>query len=137
MKILTSKWFKITHWFIVLVPFTAWLYIWLFIGIANTNIDDICYPLSIVLFVTIIIKKSVLAFISESKQTNCNNGFIKLEEPRFLLDKDSQCYGCPYYKEKFECIQDHTDDDFDSNMGTCDVDCICVGGSMNSYQMGS
>lgn len=59
--------------------------------------------------------------------------FIEPKEPRFLLDKDSICYGCPHYKEIFECTQDHSDDDFDENMATCDIDTICVCGDKNSY----
>ena len=56
------------------------------------------------------------------------------DEPRMMLDADSQCYGCFYYRHIIDCICDHADDEFDKNLGTCDVDCICVGGNMNGYR---
>lgn len=59
------------------------------------------------------------------------DNFINLKEPRFLLDKDSICYGCPNYKEIFDCTTEHCDDDFDRNMGTCDVNGICCAGDKN------
>ena len=58
-----------------------------------------------------------------------------MNEPRFLLDEDSICYGCQYYRSKREIIHDHTDDDFDENGGCCDVHCICADGNMNGYRM--
>mgnify|MGYP003297723321 CR=1 FL=1 len=68
---------------------------------------------------------------------SANERFVKKEtiiEPRFLLDKDSICYGCPYYRNKNEVIYDHTGDEFDEIGGCCDVDCLCVCGSMNTYR---
>lgn len=67
MKILKSKWLSIVLWIALLIPFSLWFYVWLFIGTANTNIDDICHPLSIVFFVIMIIKRVSLSIITESE----------------------------------------------------------------------
>ena len=67
MKVLKSKWFNIVLWIAFLIPFFLWLYVWLFVGTANTNIDDICYPLSIVLLVIMAIKKISLSVITENE----------------------------------------------------------------------
>ena len=122
MKLFRTKIFNRIHWIVFLIPFSIWLYVVLFVGTANTRIDDTCYLMSVVFLATIIARKMICEFVDYAK------------EPRFLLDKDSQCYGCQYYKKKSECIQDHIDDDFDDNMGACDVDCICANGSMNTYR---
>lgn len=68
MKILTSKWLNVILWVAFLIPYSLWLYIWLFIGIANSNIDDICFTLSIALLVIIVIKKTILSIITENEQ---------------------------------------------------------------------
>ncbi len=124
MKLLKSKLFNRIHWVAFGIPFVMWLYINLFVGTANTKIDNVCLPICIVLFIMIIVRKIICDF----------DDYEYAEEPRFLIDKESQCYGCQYYKKKIDCIQDHIDDDFDNNMGTCDVDCICTNGSMNNYR---
>lgn len=54
-----------------------------------------------------------------------------MNEPRLLLDNDSICYGCRYYRNKQEIINDHCEDDYDNNYGCCDVHCLCHEGSMN------
>lgn len=122
MKLFRTKIFNRIHWIVFLIPFSIWLYVELFVGAANTRIDDTCYLISVVFLATIIARKMICEFWDFAN------------EPRFLLDTDSQCYGCQYYKKKAECIQDHIDDDFDDNMGACDVDCICANGSMNTYR---
>lgn len=121
MKILKTKLFKHIQWFAFLVPFVIWLCIELFVGTANTSVDNVCFPLSIILFITIVAR---MIFCSIYKD---------VKEPRFLLDRDSQCYGCQYYQRKEDCIQDHISDDFDCNNGACNVDCVCAGGNMNNY----
>ena len=121
MKLLKTRLFKYIQWFIFLIPFIIWLYIEFFVGTVNTSVDNICFPLSIMFFVTIVARMIICSISNEAK------------EPRFLLDKDSQCYGCQYYRKREECIQDHVNDDFDYNNGTCDVDCICANGSMNLF----
>jgi hypothetical protein len=40
------------------------------------------------------------------------------DEPRYFLDEDSICYGCPYYEED-----------------GCEVPEPCIEGNMNSYRM--
>lgn len=59
------------------------------------------------------------------------------EEPRFLLDKDSICYGCPEYKRITDC--DLTDPwnhwgEVDGNGGVCDTVEPCYAGSRNTYK---
>ena len=49
-------------------------------------------------------------------------------EPRFLLDEDSICYGCPEYKHVSETdIQMHLGD-VDENGGVCDSSQMCING---------
>lgn len=55
------------------------------------------------------------------------------KEPRFKLDEDSICYGCDYYKHRYDVIFDHYEDDYDENDGCCDCPHLCVNGSENSY----
>jgi hypothetical protein len=57
----------------------------------------------------------------------------QIAEPRFLLDEDSICYGCTYYKHINNTAFDHTEDDCDEYGGCCDVPCVCVCGNMNTY----
>lgn len=125
MKLLKTQLFIYIHWIVFFIPFSIWMYIEFFVGTANTNIDDICRPISIILLATIAVRVVICSIYEE----------IKEKEPRFLLDKDSQCYGCQFYRRKEDCIQDHIDDDFDCNNGACDVDCICAGGSMSNYNI--
>lgn len=62
-----------------------------------------------------------------------------MNEPRFLLDANSICYGCQYYKH-----WTRTDDpnfwmdksyDMDENGGVCDVDEPCFEGDKNNYRI--
>ena len=62
MKIVKQKWLKIMLWIAFLIPFSLWLYILLFVGTANSYIDNICHPLSAVLLVIIIIREIILDF---------------------------------------------------------------------------
>lgn len=55
------------------------------------------------------------------------------KEPRFMLDEDSICYGCDYYKHRNDVIFDHSEDEFDENDGCCDVPHLCANGSENFY----
>lgn len=62
---------------------------------------------------------------------------MEKEEPRFLLDKDSTCYGCPEYKHIMDC--DLTDPwnhwgEGDENGGVCDTEVPCYGGDRNTYK---
>jgi hypothetical protein len=62
---------------------------------------------------------------------------MEREEPRFLLDKDSICYGCPEYKNIMDC--DLTDPwnhwgEGDGNGGVCDTVEPCYAGSRNTYK---
>ncbi len=58
------------------------------------------------------------------------------KEPRFLLDEDSICYGCPEYKRIEECSEDPWDHwgEADENGGVCDAKEPCLGGSRNAYR---
>lgn len=54
-------------------------------------------------------------------------------EPRFLLDEDSICYGCPEYKHVSETnIQIHLGD-VDENGGVCDSSQMCINGDLNTF----
>lgn len=57
-----------------------------------------------------------------------------MEEPRFLLDKDSICYGCEFYKHISECDEMMHLGDIDENGGVCDVEELCVAGSCNALR---
>jgi hypothetical protein len=60
------------------------------------------------------------------------------DESRFMLEEDSICYGCQYYKHVNDTNapdEFNDDDDIDENGGVCDVSELCVGGSMNGYRM--
>ncbi len=59
---------------------------------------------------------------------------LAITEPRFLLDCDSICYGCPEYRHILECdIRMHWGD-ADENGGVCDTEELCFHGSRNSYK---
>lgn len=60
----------------------------------------------------------------------------KLVEPRFLLDEDSICYGCNFYKyyKEIDCLEGTFQDNLDENGGTCDSICPCFCGSLNNYK---
>jgi len=57
------------------------------------------------------------------------------DEPRYLLDPDSICYGCQCYVHINDAIGDYMDSEIDKNGGVCDVFDVCVAGSKNSYWM--
>lgn len=61
-----------------------------------------------------------------------------MKEPRFLLDKDSICYGCQYYKHYTESDDPNywlnNDGDIDENGGVCDCNIPCIGGGLNNYE---
>jgi len=59
---------------------------------------------------------------------------VGIKEPRFLLEKDSICYGCPEYKHISETdIQVHLGD-IDNNGGVCDTEKPCFAGCRNTYE---
>ena len=62
-----------------------------------------------------------------------------IEEPRFLLDKDSICFGCTYFKHYTESDDANywleNEGYIDDNGGVCDIDKPCICGNMNSYDM--
>lgn len=61
-----------------------------------------------------------------------------MQEPRFLLDKDSICYGCPHYKHWTQADDPNywldKEDDMDKNGGVCDVPEPCFCGNYNNIQ---
>ena len=57
-----------------------------------------------------------------------------MQEPRFLLDRDSICYGCGFYRHISECDTDVDTEDVDENGGVCDTEEICIAGTRNTYK---
>ena len=59
-------------------------------------------------------------------------------EPRFLLDKESICYGCSFYKHisDTDAPDEYFPDDLDENGGICDSVLPCYCGSRNDYKVG-
>lgn len=61
-----------------------------------------------------------------------------MQEPRFLLDKDSICYGCPHYKHWTDSRDPmywaDKEDDMDEHGGVCDSPKPCFGGSLNTFK---
>lgn len=57
-------------------------------------------------------------------------------EPRDLLEKDSICYKCQYYKHisDIDDIEYIHKDNIDENGGMCDCDEMCVCGHLNNYE---
>lgn len=57
-------------------------------------------------------------------------------EPRFLLEEDSICYGCEWYRHINECYEPYTipDDNIDENGETCDCYCPCFDGNMDNNE---
>lgn len=48
-----------------------------------------------------------------------NGRIVEADEPRYLLEEDSVCYGCQYYDDNENCTTPQ----------------ICIEGSMNGYRM--
>lgn len=86
------------------------------------------------------LEKMTKAFGELKKATKAIGKIIKemeKEEPRFLLDKNSICYGCPEYKNIMDC--DLTDPwnhwgEGDENGGVCDTEVPCYDGDRNTYK---
>lgn len=57
-----------------------------------------------------------------------------MSEPRFLLDKESICYGCPEYKHISETDNQCHGGDVDENGGVCDTEEPCFAGHKNTYK---
>ena len=60
------------------------------------------------------------------------------KEPRFLLDEDSVCYGCSFYKHISDtnAPDEYFIDELDENGGICDSVLPCYYGSRNDYKAG-
>lgn len=62
-----------------------------------------------------------------------------MSEPRFLMDDDSLCYGCQFYKHWTNTDEPNywidKDDDIDKNGGVCDATKPCFEGSLNERRM--
>lgn len=60
-----------------------------------------------------------------------------MKEPRFLLNEESICYGCPCYKHWTDSDNPSywldNQDNIDENGGVCDSDKPCIGGSLNTW----
>lgn len=61
-----------------------------------------------------------------------------MNEPRFLLDEDSICYGCQHYKHYTQSDDpnywlDH-EEDMDKNGGVCDSTLFCINGDANAFK---
>lgn len=54
------------------------------------------------------------------------------QEPRYMLDKESICYGCPYFKKVEDCGGIPAVDDIICG-GACDCANPCFEGSQNDY----
>lgn len=65
------------------------------------------------------------------KQLAAVNKFME-NEPRFMLDKESICYGCPYFKKVEDCGGIPAIDDIVCG-GACDCVNPCFEGSQNDY----
>lgn len=65
------------------------------------------------------------------KQLAAVNKFME-NEPRFMLDKESICYGCQYFKKVEDCGGIPAVDDIISG-GACDCANPCFEGSQNDY----
>lgn len=55
-----------------------------------------------------------------------------MQEPRFLLDEDSVCYGCEYFIGEVEIGIPVPEENLTCG-GTCDCNMPCIDGSMNDY----
>jgi len=55
-------------------------------------------------------------------------------EPRFLLDEDSICYGCKLYVHIDDADDDYAEDEIDKNGGVCDTYYPCHNGDMNEFE---
>lgn len=57
-------------------------------------------------------------------------------EPRFLLEKDSVCYGCEQYRHWAKTSDPYYFEvcDMDENGGVCDTEIPCFEGSLNTYR---
>ena len=54
-------------------------------------------------------------------------------EQRFLLDKDSICYGCSKYKNILDSDVEEGEYDMDEHKGVCTCKQPCVHGHLNDY----
>lgn len=57
-------------------------------------------------------------------------------EPRFLLNEDSLCYGCPYYCHWTKTRDPVFFEEFDMDIygGVCDSEVPCMSGAHNLYK---
>lgn len=59
-----------------------------------------------------------------------------VNEPRFLLEKDSVCYGCEYYKYFLDVDDAYLIpvDSIDENGGVCGCHSMCYSGHLNTHK---
>lgn len=74
MKLLKTQLFIYIHWIVFFIPFSIWMYIEFFVGTANTNIDNICYPMSIILLATIAARVVICSIYEEISRERNNMG---------------------------------------------------------------
>ena len=70
---------------------------------------------------------------SVAKATHCEK---QDAEPRFLLDKESICFGCELYRHWTESDDPFSfdDSDIDEHGGVCDTTNPCFCGNLNTYR---
>lgn len=61
-KIVCSKWSRRFLWLIIIPTFLIYEYIFLFIGIGNTYIDNACFILCLITMGLTIVRKFVIAY---------------------------------------------------------------------------
>lgn len=59
-KLVKSKWSKRFLWLCIFLPFSIWGYILLFIGTANTYIDNVCCAICLISMATLIIRSFII-----------------------------------------------------------------------------
>lgn len=66
-KIVESKWGKKVLWFFILLTFCIWGYIVLFVGTANTLIDNFCLIICLTLM-NVLIVRNIVVDINEMEE---------------------------------------------------------------------
>lgn len=61
-KIVRSKWSKRFLWLCILLPFCVWGYIVLFIGTANTHIDNVCFVVCIASMIIYLVRCAMIEY---------------------------------------------------------------------------
>ncbi len=83
-----------------------------------------------------LLRKEGANFLADSLKDARKQFMSNSEQPRFLLDDDSVCYGCGYYIDiaETEARDGISEDDIDENGGFCNCSEPCLGGEMNGYR---